>query len=155
MSVRLKAIDLADLLGVAQATVSGAAINDHLCRGYPVSEWADKNTRGRILGYNVPDEIFRDLKAGEVNEKLGEKDVVPSKGNRTNTGSVDSKEEQLEEFGEAMELQWDLDEMEGETREGELTKEEQFEVLLKKLGITEDEADQMTLSEYFNKSDAN
>jgi|SRR6056297_1127948 len=71
MSVRLKAIELADLLGVAQATVSGAAINDHLCGGYPVSEWADKNERGRILGYDVPDGVYHKLATGKVKSESG------------------------------------------------------------------------------------
>lgn len=144
MSVRLKAIELADLLGVAQASVSGAAINDHLCGGYPVAEWADKNPRGRILGYDVPDEVFGELTADDSD-------------NKSNGGLT--KEEQLEKFGEVMGLQDDLNKMGVEDggigRFDSLTKEEQLESTLKELGITKDQAGKMTLLEYFrDKLDA-
>ena len=137
MSVRLKAIELADLLGVAQATVSGAGINDYLCGGYAIAKWADKNERGRILGYDVPDEVYEELTAKQSSEK----------------SSVElTKEEQLEKFGDVMGLQSDLDEMGVE--DGDIgglysTKEEQLEMTLKELGITKDQASKMTLLEYF------
>jgi uncharacterized protein (UPF0147 family) len=63
MSVQFTASKLAELLGVSQAAVSGAAINNHLCQEYPVADWADKSERGRIRGFNVPDDIFNEIVA--------------------------------------------------------------------------------------------
>jgi hypothetical protein len=69
MSIRCTASKLAKLLGVSQAAVSGAAINNHLCQEYPVAGWADKSERGRIRGFNVPDDVFDEIAAEGKQEK--------------------------------------------------------------------------------------
>jgi hypothetical protein len=94
MSVRLKAIELAELLGVAQATVSGAAINDHLCSGYPVAEWAEKNVRGRILGYDVPDEVYQELTGQKVKKRSDVK--------RTNSSKEELRDKLFDKWYEAI-----------------------------------------------------
>ena len=53
--------ELAEVLGVAPHTISGAAHAGYLCRGHPVHEWAVWHPRGNeVLHYKVPSSVIRD-----------------------------------------------------------------------------------------------
>ena len=57
--MRLSQSDLAEYLGVAQASVSQATINGHKCQGYPVRSWAVYDGSGRVAGYDVPTHVMQ------------------------------------------------------------------------------------------------
>jgi hypothetical protein len=57
--MRLSQSDLADYLGVAQATLSQATSNGHKCKGYPVRAWAVYDGAGRVAGYDVPTHVMQ------------------------------------------------------------------------------------------------
>lgn len=60
-TVTLSRCELAEVLGVAPNTLSGAAHGKHLCQGYPVSEWAVLHPRGNhILRYKVPSRVVEE-----------------------------------------------------------------------------------------------
>lgn len=63
--MRLSQSDLADYLGVAQATLSQATSNGHKCKGYPVRAWAVYDGAGRVAGYDVPTHVMQQATGGE------------------------------------------------------------------------------------------
>jgi len=56
--MRLLQSDLADFLGVRQASLSQATSEGHKCQGYPVRAWAVFDGAGRVAGYDVPEEVM-------------------------------------------------------------------------------------------------
>ena len=57
----LQGKQLAELLDVAPVSLSGAASKDHLCKGQPVAKWAERNERGKLVSYRVPENAYRKL----------------------------------------------------------------------------------------------
>lgn len=52
---------LSKLLDVAAPNLSVAAKKDYLCGGKPVAKWAQKNERGKVISYHVPQADFDEL----------------------------------------------------------------------------------------------
>jgi hypothetical protein len=57
----IEAKELAKMLDVTPSAISYATKKDHLCKGYPVAEWADRTSRGRVNGYRVPENIYMEF----------------------------------------------------------------------------------------------
>jgi len=58
----LQGKELAELLGIAPASVSISAKKDYLVKKkYPISEWANRDARGRIIDYRVPEKVYQEL----------------------------------------------------------------------------------------------
>jgi hypothetical protein len=72
--------ELADLLDVSPASLSGAAKKDHLCKGEPVAEWAVRNERGKLLSYEVPGDVYSTL----IESTKNEPNKVPNQPNTSN-----------------------------------------------------------------------
>lgn len=53
--------NLANLLNVAPATLSGCMKKGHLCSGYDVQNWAETDINGRLVGYEVPFDVYEEL----------------------------------------------------------------------------------------------
>jgi len=54
--------ELAKMLDVSTATISQAAHKDHLCKGYPIAEWARVDKREKIDFFAVPADIYKEFR---------------------------------------------------------------------------------------------
>ena len=66
----LQGKELAELLGIAPASVSISAKKDYLVKKkYPISEWANRDARGRIIDYRVSEKVYQELDRSKNYEK--------------------------------------------------------------------------------------
>jgi predicted transcriptional regulator len=59
---------LAKLLNVSTAAVSDAIKHNHQCGGQPICEWAEFSESGRVKGYDVPNDLMKELTTEEPQE---------------------------------------------------------------------------------------
>jgi hypothetical protein len=80
----LQGKQLAELLDVAPASLSGASSKDHLCKGHPVAQWAQRNERGKLISYQIPESDYNKLTGTPEEPKEGILNEVPDSGYKSN-----------------------------------------------------------------------
>jgi len=79
-TIFLNGKQLADVLGVAPASLSQAVKDGYNCGGYPVADWAVETDSGRIKGYEIP-EFLVSGETQALKKRPNPTEKVPNKAN--------------------------------------------------------------------------